>query len=151
MMLPIITHPNPILRQKARELTREDILNPKFKKLMADMAETMLKKDGFGLAAPQINQSIRLVTVNNNGEIAVFLNPKILKKSWRKNIAEEGCLSIPNVFLPIKRHSTITLEFLNLAGDKQILKTKDLLARVLQHEIDHLDGILFIDKAEKSN
>ena len=150
-MLPIITHPNPILRQKARELTREDILNPKFKKLMADMAETMLKKDGFGLAAPQINQSIRLVTVNNNGEIAVFLNPKILKKSWRKNIAEEGCLSIPNVFLPIKRHSTITLEFLNLAGDKQILKTKDLLARVLQHEIDHLDGILFIDKAEKSN
>ncbi|PIT89585.1 peptide deformylase [Candidatus Kuenenbacteria bacterium CG10_big_fil_rev_8_21_14_0_10_36_11] len=151
MMLPIITHPNPILRQKARELTREDILNPKFKKLMADMAETMLKKDGFGLAAPQINQSIRLVTVNNNGEIAVFLNPKILKKSWRKNIAEEGCLSIPNVFLPIKRHSTITLEFLNLAGDKQILKTKDLLARVLQHEIDHLDGILFIDKAEKIN
>ena len=151
MMLPIITHPNSILRQKARELTREDILNPKFKKLMADMAETMLKKDGFGLAAPQINQSIRLVTVNNNGEIAVFLNPKILKKSWRKNIAEEGCLSIPNVFLPIKRHSTITLEFLNLAGDKQILKTKDLLARVLQHEIDHLDGILFIDKAEKSN
>ena len=151
MMLPIITHPNPILRQKARELTREDILNPKFKKLMADMAETMLKKDGFGLAAPQINQSIRLVTVNNNGEIAVFLNPKILKKSWRKNIAEEGCLSIPNVFLPIKRHSAITLEFLNLAGDKQILKTKDLLARVLQHEIDHLDGILFIDKAEKIN
>ncbi|PIP29364.1 peptide deformylase [Candidatus Kuenenbacteria bacterium CG23_combo_of_CG06-09_8_20_14_all_36_9] len=151
MMLPIITHPNPILRQKARELTREDILNPKFKKLMADMAETMLKKDGFGLAAPQINQSIRLVTVNNNGEIAVFLNPKILKKSWRKNIAEEGCLSIPNVFLPIKRHSTITLEFLNLAGDKQILKTKDLLARILQHEIDHLDGILFIDKAEKIN
>jgi len=150
-MLPIITHPNPILRQKARELTREDILNPKFKKLMADMAETILKKDGVGLAAPQINQSIRLVTVNNNGEIAVFLNPKILKKSWRKNIAEEGCLSIPNVFLPIKRHSTITLEFLNLAGDKQILKTKDLLARVLQHEIDHLDGILFIDKAEKSN
>jgi len=150
-MLPIITHPNPILRQKARELTREDILNPKFKKLMADMAETMLKKDGFGLAAPQINQSIRLVTVNNNGEIAVFLNPKILKKSWRKNIAEEGCLSIPNVFLPIKRHSTITLEFLNLAGDKQILKTKDLLARILQHEIDHLDGILFIDKAEKIN
>ena len=150
-MLPIITHPNPILRQKARELTREDILNPKFKKLMADMAETMLKKDGFGLAAPQINQSIRLVTVNNNGEIAVFLNPKILKKSWRKNIAEEGCLSIPNVFLPIKRHSAITLEFLNLAGDKQILKTKDLLARVLQHEIDHLDGILFIDKAEKIN
>jgi len=150
-MLPIITHPNPILRQKARELTREDILNPKFKKLMADMAETTLKKDGFGLAAPQINQSIRLVTVNNNGEIAVFLNPKILKKSWRKNIAEEGCLSIPNVFLPIKRHSTITLEFLNLAGDKQILKTKDLLARILQHEIDHLDGILFIDKAEKIN
>lgn len=149
-MLKIITYPNPILRQKARELTREEILRPEFKKLVNNMAEIMIKKDGVGLAAPQINQSVRLIVINNENDIATFINPKILKKSWRKNMAEEGCLSIPNVFLPIKRHNAITVEFLNLDGEKQTLKTKDLLARVLQHEIDHLDGVLFIDKAEKN-
>lgn len=149
-MLKIITHPNSILRQTARELTSEEILSQKIKKLIEEMTETMLKNNGIGLAAPQVGQSIRLIAINSEKEIIAFINPKIIKKSWRKNIEEEGCLSIPGVFLPVKRHNSVTMEFLNLAGEKQILKAKNLLARVLQHEIDHLDGILFIDKAEKN-
>lgn len=148
-MLKIITHPNPILRKKSRELKREDILHTDFKKLVKDMATTMLKKDGVGLAAPQIGKNIRLIVVNSEDGVMVFINPKIIKKSWRKKIGEEGCLSLPDIFLMVKRHYIVEVEFLDLTGQKQKIKATDILARVFQHEIDHLDGILFIDKAEK--
>lgn len=147
-MLEIVINPNTILRKKSRELKHEEILRPEFKKLIKEMAVTMLKKDGVGLAAPQIGKNIRLIVINSEEEVLAFINPKIIKKSWRKKIAEEGCLSLPDIFLPVKRHLSVEVEFLDLTGQKQKIKAKDMLARVFQHEIDHLDGILFIDKAE---
>ncbi|HPA25352.1 MAG TPA: peptide deformylase [bacterium] len=148
-MLKIITHPNPILRKKSREIKHEEILRADFKKLVKDMAKTMLEKDGVGLAAPQVGKNIRLIVVNSEDGVMAFINPKILKKSWRKKIGEEGCLSLPDIFMLVKRHYGVEVEFLNLEAKKQKIKAKDLLARVFQHEIDHLDGVLFIDKAER--
>ncbi len=149
MPLKIFTYPNPILRQKSRIISREEILRPEFKKLIKEMVEIMLKNDGVGLAAPQIGKNIRLIVVNLEDKPLACLNPVITRKSWRKNTAEEGCLSFPGVFKLIKRYTAVTVKFLNENGEKQILKVKDVPARIFQHEIDHLDGILFIDKIKK--
>lgn len=144
-MLKIITNPNPILRQKAKEIT--DVSTREIQKLIPEMIETMLKKDGLGLAAPQISQSIRLIAVRHkNGEIAM-INPKIVKKSLLKEWDEEGCLSVPNIFGEVKRCKKITIKYLDENGKQHKMSGEGLFARVIQHEIDHLDGVLFIDKA----
>ncbi len=149
MILNILTYPNPNLRNKSRELKREEILSADFKKLVKDMSETMFEKDGIGLAAPQINKNLCVIVVNLKNSAVVFINPKILKKSWRKNVMEEGCLSIPGIYGKVKRNNSIIVKYLDLNGDLQKLKAKKTLAQILQHEIDHLDGILFIDKMIK--
>ena len=145
----IITHPNPILRQKSLAINPEQILNSEFKKFVKDMGKIMLKKDGAGLAAPQVGKNIRVIIIETENGPQAYINPKILKKSWRKNVMEEGCLSIPGVFGKVKRSTTICLEYSDLETKKHKIKTSGLLARVFQHEIDHLDGILFIDKIQK--
>ena len=111
-----------------------------------NLQETMLKADGLGLAAPQVDQLIRIIAVNMDESTQIMINPKITKKSWSRNIAEEGCLSIPNIYAKVKRSKKINVEYLDRQGQPQKLKTKNLAARIIQHEIDHLDGILFIDK-----
>ena len=149
MILPIITNPNDILRQKAKEVV--DIKSKRIQQLILDMTETMKKKDGIGLAAPQINKSLKMVVVNTTNETLVLINPKITKKSWKKENGEEGCLSIPGVFGMVKRHKSVKAKFLDRKGEKVEIKAQGMLARVIQHEIDHLNGILFIDKLEKKN
>ncbi len=149
MILNIIKHPNPVLRNKSRELKREEILNSDFKNFIENLGETMLKKDGIGLAAPQVYKNIRAIVVNLKNSAVCFINPKIIKKSWLKNIIEEGCLSIPGVFGKVKRHNSVVIKYLDLNADLKKLKAKNLFARVLQHEIDHLNGVLFIDKVIK--
>lgn len=145
-MFKIITNPNATLRQRAQEI--KDISDPEIQRLIPEMIETMLKKDGLGLAAPQINQSIRLIAVRHkDGELAM-LNPKIIKKSLLKEWDEEGCLSVPNIFGEVKRCKKITVKYLDPQGKTHQLSGEGLFARVIQHEIDHLDGILFIDKAK---
>ena len=109
----------------------------------------MIKKDGIGLAAPQVNIAKRVIIVNSNNNAAVFINPKIIKKSFLKNKMEEGCLSIPGVYKKVKRYNSVTMQFQDLKAKKQKIKANKLLARILQHEIDHLDGVLFIDKIVK--
>ena len=139
----IVEYPNPILRKKAiviKEITDE------VKRLAKDMKEIIMEKDGIGLAAPQVGASKRLIAVFLKDKPEVFLNPKILRKSRKTNIIEEGCLSFPGLFLKIKRAKDIDLEYLNLNGERIKMKVEGLLARVFQHEIDHLDGILFIDR-----
>jgi peptide deformylase len=153
-MLNIITQPNPILRQKAKEIKIEEIAKPETQKLVAEMLQTMLAKDGVGLAAPQVSKSIRLVVINRKvaagkGDPLVIFNPKFLTKSLRKEKGEEGCLSVPGYFGIVKRHKGVYLQYLDQTGACKKIKAKSLLARVIQHELDHLDGILFIDKAEK--
>ena len=147
MILPIIINPNDILRQKAKEVV--DVKSKKTQQLIYNMAETMKKEDGIGLAAPQINESLRIVVVNATNKPLVLINPKITKKSWKKESGGEGCLSVPNVYGMVKRHKSIKVKFLNQRGKRVKIQAQDMLARVIQHEIDHLDGILFIDKAKE--
>ncbi len=144
--LPIITNPNPILRKKSVEI--KQIQAKQFQQLCLDMAKTMREKDGVGLAAPQIGQNIRLIVVNTKGGAVCMINPKITKKSLTKEWGEEGCLSIPDVFGKVKRHKKINCKYLDKNNKEKKIQAQGLMARVIQHEIDHLDGVLFIDKAK---
>ena len=147
-LLKIYTNPNPLLRQKSKDIKPDNIKQEKYKLLRADMINTMLKKDGVGLAAPQIGKNIRLIAVNlKDGPICLF-NPVLTKLSWRQEWGEEGCLSVPLVFGKVKRHVKVVCEYFDGSGEMKKLEASGLMARVLQHEIDHLDGVLFIDKAK---
>ncbi len=144
--LPLVFHPNPILRAMSETVDPKDI--PGLGDLWRDMAKTMKDNDGIGLAAPQIGQNIRLIIVStSDGPLAMF-NPELIKKSLLKEWGEEGCLSIPQTFGDVKRHKTIRCSFIDAEGNKRSIDAKGLLARVIQHEIDHINGILFIDKAK---
>lgn len=145
----IVLYPNPILRQKAKKIEIENIQSPEIQALIFDMLKVMKEHDGVGLAAPQVGQSLRLCTIKFEGKTYVLINPKIKSKSWRKVVAEEGCLSFPGKFILVKRSMKTKVEALDKKGNKIILKADGLLARALQHEIDHLDGILFIDREVK--
>ena len=146
--LKILINPNPILRKKSAEISKDDIGSKKFKELCLDMEELMLENDGVGLAAPQIGKNIRLCVINTKEGQIGLINPKITKKSWKKEWGEEGCLSLPNIFGQVKRHGKITCKYLDKNGEEAKIDADGLLARVIQHETDHLDGILFIDKAK---
>ena len=122
--------------------------NQEYQTLLSDMALTMEKKDGVGLAAPQIGRNIRIIVVVSKNGPVFFINPKLNKKSFFKEWGEEGCLSVPLEFGDVKRHKSVTCEYFNQKGDKKTIVAQGLMARILQHEIDHLDGILFIDKAK---
>lgn len=148
-ILKIIIIPNPILRKKSKKIDLESINTSKFKKLCDDMVKTMNKKNGVGLAAPQIGKNICLIVVRTKDYILHMINPKITKKSILKEFDEEGCLSVPNFYGKIKRNKKITCVYFDKKQKKQKIKAEGLLARVIQHEIDHLNGILFIDKNVK--
>jgi peptide deformylase len=145
-MLKMIIHPDPILRQKSHNVT--DPSDSKIKKLIPQMMATMKEENGVGLAAPQVGENIRMFVVNHKEKEMVFINPVIVKKSLIKEWGEEGCLSIPGKFGEVKRSKRVAVEYLNEGGVKQSLKAHGLLSRIIQHEIDHLDGILFIDKCK---
>ena len=146
MSLKIITIPDPILTKKTSPVKEFDA---GLKKLVSQMIETCRKANGIGLAAPQIGKSIRLCIVNlEHLGLAPFvlINPRITKKSWKKIELEEGCLSIPSVFGMVKRPVKITVEALNLKGEKHRFDAEGMVSRVIQHEVDHLDGVLFTTK-----
>lgn len=149
--LPIITHPNPILRKKSLEINLETIKTPAIQNLLKDMEETMKSKDGAGLAAPQVSKNIRVIVISYNEKTIFLINPKITKRSWARETEEEGCLSVLNekgeiIYAPIERHKRVSCIYLNEFGQVKKVAAERVLARILQHEIDHLDGILFIDR-----
>ena len=136
----------PVLRKKCKRVEKID---KKIKKLIVDMAQTMEKNQGIGLAAPQVGVLKRVIVVQTDFKgrrILGLVNPKIVKRSREKEVDIEGCLSFPGIFLEIKRAKEIEVEGLDINGKEIQLKAKGLLARVFQHEIDHLDGILFFDR-----
>ncbi|MDD2354112.1 MAG: peptide deformylase [Patescibacteria group bacterium] len=152
-LLNIVYHPNPILRKKSEEIDINDLKSGKLQQLLLDMERTMKEKDGAGLAAPQIGKNIRLVVISHNDKTLFLINPKITKKSWAKETEEEGCLSVVNkkgeiVFAPVKRHKKVNFTYFDAKGKKKTLTAEKMLARAVQHEIDHLNGILFIDYLE---
>lgn len=147
-ILPIITYPNSILEKKTKKIS--DPKATEIKQLILGMLETLKNSGGVGLAAPQIGNSLRLSIIQIDGKTHILINPKFKYKSWKKIVIEEGCLSFPGVFFPVKRHSKVTIENLNKDGSKKIIKAEGLFAQALQHEIDHLDGILFISRKVKT-
>lgn len=150
MIRDILTHPNKKLRVKSQSIPVKEIVSEEMKTFLVDMEETMLEKDGIGLAAPQIGVHKRVVVVNTKDGVVALINPKIIKKSWRKEAEEEGCLSLPGIYGFVKRSAKITVEAYGYDGEKINFEAKGLFARVIQHEMDHLDGILFIDRAKKT-
>jgi len=146
--LPILTKPSPILRQKSKEIKKDELKNKEFQIFCDDMIKTMKEKDGIGLASPQVGKSIRLIVVNEKDGPICMINPRVIKKSLLKEWDEEGCLSVPGVYGEVKRCKKIICEYTDRSGDKTKINAEGLLARVILHEIDHLDGILFIDKAK---
>ncbi len=155
-ILDIIKYPAKSLREISVEVPLLDIKKPEMKALLADMKHTMVKLDGAGLAAPQVGMNIRLVVINDekNDKIIFMLNPKITKKSWGQEIDDEGCLSVLDekgkiIYGPVSRHKKVNCVYLDEHGEKKKIQAEGLLARIIQHEIDHLDGILFIDRLVK--
>jgi len=135
---------NPILRKKSFRMEKIDI---NIQKLANDMLETMNKNNGVGLSACQIGKNIRMFVVPKElSKKWVFINPDIIKLSKRTNVREEGCLSLPKIFVPIKRAKSLRIKAFDENGKAFKLKTKGLLARVIQHENDHLNGVLIVDK-----
>lgn len=152
MILPIYLEPQPILTQPTKLIEPNEIKSEKLQQLLEDMTETMANAEGIGLAGPQVGLGKRLTVIDNRAvnksrkDYIYLINPKIIRKSFKKVVMEEGCLSIPGVYGTVKRPETITVEYLDKNGDKQKIKTSGLLARIVQHEVDHLDGVLFTSK-----
>lgn len=140
--LEIKKYPDPILRKKAREIKKVD---DDIKKLADDIIETMYEGDGGGLAGPQVGVSKRIFVVDAGDGPRIFINPKIFSKKGRQ-VDCEGCLSFPGMSLDIKRAKELKCKFLDKEGREQEIKAEGLLARIIQHENDHLDGALIIDK-----
>lgn len=133
---------NPILRRKGvkvREVTKQ------LRKLIKDMRETVKKEDGAGLAAPQVGQSLQLCLALIEGKMTVLINPEIVWQSKETETQEEGCLSLPKLQVSVARSVTITVKYLNEKGLSEERKLSDFSARTVQHEVDHLNGVLLAD------
>ena len=141
MILQVVTEPDPILRQKARSVKK---VSKRIKTLTQNMLETMYDADGVGLAAPQVGIDERIIVIDIGKGPIILINPEITGKSGQERDME-GCLSIPGQKAYITRASKVTVIGINPQGEKVELEGDGLLARAFQHEIDHLNGILFID------
>jgi len=164
MVLPIIAYGDPVLRKVGEHITKD---YPDLKKLLANMQDTMKNARGVGLAAPQIGKAIRIFLVDTSGfaendELEeeereflksykkTFINAKILKEEGDKWAFNEGCLSIPNLNEDVSREETVTIEYQDENFKKHTETVSGLAARVIQHEYDHIEGILFTDKLSLS-
>ncbi len=154
----IVKHPNDILRRKALPVNTIDVA---MRKLLDDMVETMRAAPGVGLAGPQVNVPLRVIVVeygeepeeDGNGQqtpkqLFALVNPEITRSSTETASATEGCLSIPGLIGDVERAESVTIKALNKRGQPVKIKAKGWLARIFQHEVDHLNGVLFIDRAE---
>lgn len=138
----IRTGNDPVLREKARPVP---VINKAIEKLLTDMAQTMYDAEGIGLAANQVGIAKRIVVVDVGQELIELVNPEIVDKSEDQARAYEGCLSLPGLRGQVTRPAEITVRYMDRHGETHEIHAKDLLARCIQHEVDHLDGILFTD------
>jgi peptide deformylase len=153
-ILEIVTLPQAILRHKARKVSD---FGPDLQALVDDMIDTMRQAPGVRLAAPQVGEPSRLIVVEYGDEedeevppkLYVMLNPEITRTSKETVLGTEGCLSIPGIQGDVERFEAVTVKGLNRHGRPMTVKAKGWLARIFQHEVDHLDGVLFVDRAEK--
>lgn len=141
-ILHILKYPNPLLRKKSQAVKKVD---DALRRLIKDMIETMHTAPGVGLAAPQIGKNLRLIVVDVGAGPMALANPKIKKKTG-KQVFEEGCLSVPGLLGMVERAQKIEVSALDKNGQPIEIEAEDFLATVIQHEMDHLDGKLFIDR-----
>jgi len=143
--LKILIYPSEVLSRKAEKITDFD---ENLRKTAREMFETMYTGNGIGLAAPQVGRSIRLCVVNwpesELGELAM-VNPEIIERQGSQT-GEEGCLSFPGIFIKVQRSAWVRIQYQDLDGNQQTLETEGLAARAVQHELDHLDGVLLVNK-----
>lgn len=148
---PLVILPDPVLRQISKPVERFD---GALRTLTADMLETMYDAPGIGLAAIQVGEPLRMLVIDLAKEDEpkapqVFINPQILSSSDTRSVYEEGCLSIPDYYAEVERPASIRLSYLDAEGKQHEMEADGLLATCLQHEIDHLNGVLFIDHISK--
>jgi peptide deformylase len=145
-VLSVRKYGDPVLRRRATEV---GAITPEIRRLVADMIDTMYDEAGIGLAAPQIGVSVRLIVVSDDEarDARALVNPVIVEQGGEVT-AEEGCLSIPGVFAPVTRAQWVKVEATDLEGRPVALAVRGMPARVFQHELDHLDGVLFIDRLD---
>lgn len=160
MIKEIIQIGHPTLRQTCQAISISDIQSPEIKQIITDLSDTLANEaDGVGLSAPQIDIKKRIFIlsplafqIDKKKDIpekpVVFINPKIINASKKQEWMDEGCLSIRWVYGQVKRHKQITVEFYDESGTKKTVGFSGVLSHAIQHEIDHLDGVLFIDKAK---
>lgn len=147
MILEITKLGEDILRKKAEPVSE---INDEIRKLTDDMLETMIEANGVGLAGPQVGKALRIFVAMADDDVKrVFINPQIIKTSEEVGEYEEGCLSIPQIYETITRPVRVTIQAHNEKGKLFTLDADGLLARIIQHEYDHLDGILYIDRGDK--
>lgn len=148
---------NPILRTKSEFI---DEITPEIKEFCKDLIKLMRKHDGVGLAAPQVGKNIRIIATTQRNikkgkedllAETIMINPVLKELSQDTTIGEEACISLPGIMGKVKRHKSIIIEYLDIKGNKQKKKLKDFNAVIVQHEIDHLEGVLFTDKLIKNN
>jgi len=150
----IVKYPHPTLRYHAKPLRRVD---SDLKKMVAEMLELMYANKGIGLAANQVDLPYRLIVVNIESDPArkdqeyVFINPVILERKGGVEEKDEGCLSLPEIYAPVRRPTKAVVNAYNLAGEEITWELNGLAARVVQHECDHLDGVLFVDRLSPAN
>ena len=146
-MLKIAKYPDIILRKKAKPISD---FNATLKQLAEDMSKAMHNDNGIGLAGPQVSLSQRIIVIGQgNSKYKAYINPEVTFFSKDKKTTEEGCLSLPQIFGLVRRSKKIHLKYKDLDGQVHKEKIKGFDAIVIQHEVDHLDGILFTDRAEK--
>ena len=146
---PIVTKGDPVLHSRAKEVDPKDIPTEKFQQFITDMVDSMHAAKGIGIAAPQIGVPLRVfIAESGEGPIAL-INPVFTKKSLKMLNDEEGCLSVPGKYDKVKRHKSVTIEGLNAEGKKISFAAENFFARILQHEMDHLDGKLYVDRVEE--
>ena len=150
-IMPLVLLPDPILREVSKPVERVD---ESVRKFADSMLETMYEAPGIGLAAIQVGEPIRMLVVDiakddQPKNPRVFINPEIVSTGDDASVYEEGCLSIPDYYADVERPATVTVRSLDRQGKEQVTEADGLLATVLQHEIDHLNGVLFIDHISK--
>ncbi|MEF2072159.1 peptide deformylase [Consotaella aegiceratis] len=148
---PLIILPDPVLRLHSKPVERVD---DDIRRFAEDMLETMYDAPGIGLAAIQVGEPLRLLTIDVSGEEEekaphVFINPEIVASSEERSVYEEGCLSIPDYYAEVERPAKVKARYLGLDGEMHEIEAEGLMATCLQHEIDHLNGVLFIDYISK--
>ncbi len=142
MTMKIFTYSDPILRSKAEPVT---VLDEKIAQLIDEMAAAMYENDGIGLAAPQVGVPLRVIVADPGDGLISVVNPQIIFRSDEETVLEEGCLSCPGIRIQVTRPENVTVQGIDEKGKEVTIQASGLLSKVLQHEIDHLDGVLILD------